>query len=292
MQFKFYILAFLTSCALVACTTDIDIHLDGVKTELVVEGAITTDTTSHVVYLKKTADYFSNKPADVVSGATVTVSDGTTQITLTEDPTHKGAYQTPSGYYGVVGKTYTLTISNVDVDGDGVSETYSASSVISTRPPLEKIAVEKTRIFNRDMWAVKIWMQEPVNEKNYYMGLTYRNNVCTTDSIQEVGKTSDEFFSDSYLNDETFMYFSSEKPDEILHDGDVVMLELCGITKDYLGFLNETEEEFRGRNPLFGGQPANIRTNIQQILPVGGKASPRGYFAAYSVSRATTTYKE
>jgi hypothetical protein len=292
MQFKFYILAFLIGCALTACTTEIDIHLNVVSAELVVEGAITTDTTTHVVYLKKTADYFSNKSAEVVSGAKVTVSDGTTQITLVEDISHKGAYQTPSNYYGVVGKTYTLTVSNVDIDGDGVSETYSASSVISTKPPLEKIAVKKTKIFNKDMWAVKIWMQEPANEKNYYMGLTYKNNVCTTDSIQEVGKTSDEFFDGAYLKDETFMYFSSEKSDEILQNGDVIMFEICGITKDYFGFLKEAEEEFRGRNPLFGGQPANIRTNIKQVLPVGGKASPRGYFAAYSVSRAKTVYKE
>jgi len=41
---------------------------------------------------------------------------------------------------------------------------------------------------------------------------------------------------------------------------------------------------------LFGGQPANIRTNIKQLMPVNSKTRPHGYFAAYPVSRANTIY--
>jgi hypothetical protein len=90
--------------------------------------------------------------------------------------------------------------------------------------------------------------------------------------------------------DETFIYFTDSKQDEKLQQGDKVTLELCGITKDYMDFIQEAQDEFWGRNPLFGGQPANIRTNIIQVLPANGKASPHGYFAAYSVTRATTIY--
>lgn len=292
MQLKYIIPAIVTAIFLSACTTDININLGSVTPGLVVDGCVTTDTMAHTVYLTKTSDYFSDKAAAVVSGAKVTLSDGSSTITLTEDNANKGAYKTPSGYYGVVGRTYTLNISNVDVDGDGVSETYTASSTIQTRPPLEKINVEKTVLFNKDMWAVNIWVQEPANEKNYYMGRLYKNGVCVTDSIQEWGVTNDEFFSGVYLNNVTFMYFNSDKSDEILHNGDQVTFEINGITEDYMGFIKEADDEFKGHNPLFGGQPANIRTNISLVSPSGAATSPHGYFAAYSTARATTTYKE
>ncbi len=292
MRLHYYISAIIAALVLVACTTDIDIKLDGVTPGLVVDGCVTTDTVAHTVFLKKTSDYFSNKAASAVSGATVTLNDGYTTITLTEDPTKKGAYKTPDNYYGVVNRTYTLTITNVDIDGDGVKETYTATSQIPRRPPLEKISVEKTQVFNKDMWAVKIWMQEPANEKNYYMGKLYKNDVCVTDSIQEFGVTNDEFFSGTYLNGTTYMYFSSKKKDEVVSNGDRVMLELSGITDDYKRFIDEASTEFWGRNPLFGGQPSNIRTNIRLVSPSGASTSPHGYFAAYSTIRASTIYKE
>jgi hypothetical protein len=90
---------------------------------------------------------------------------------------------------------------------------------------------------------------------------------------------------------ETFSYFSSDKPDEKLVVGDRVTLELCGVTKDYMEYVQQAQEEFWGRNPLFGGQPANIRTNIKQVVPANSKTSPHGYFAAYSVSWKKAVYQ-
>ena len=75
------------------------------------------------------------------------------------------------------------------------------------------------------------------------------------------------------------------------HAGDKVGLEVCGISKDYYDFIRDIKQESSERNPLFGGQPANVRTNIKQILPVGVTGNPRGYFAAYSISRAQTVFR-
>jgi hypothetical protein len=292
MRLNYYISAIIAALTLAACTTDIDIKLDGATPSLVVDGCVTTDTVAHTVLLKKTADYFSNKAASAVSGATVTLNDGTTTITLAEDPSVKGAYKTPSNYYGVANRTYKLTITNIDIDGDGVKETYEANCQIASRPLLERISVEKTEIFNKDMWAVKVWGKSQANEKNYYMGKLYKNNVCVSDSIQEWGMSNDEFIKDTYLNGITYMYFSSDKKDEILHDNDLIEFEFSGVTEDYKRFVDEAAAEFWGRNPLFGGQPSNIRTNVRLISPSGVSTSPHGFFAAYSIARASVVYKE
>jgi len=272
------------------CTTDITLNLNDTTPELVVEGVITTDTMAHSIHLKKTSHYFSNLPAEAISGATVTLSDGLTTITLLEAELKKGFYQTPSNYYGIEGRTYTLIIDNVDVNGDGVNERYSASCPISRLIPIDSIGVKKERLFQNDMWAVKAWFQDPAGESNYYLVRNYKNDISVSDSIQEWGITDNEFFKGKYLIGETMMYFSSTKKDEKLQTGDKVTLELCSITKDYMGYIQEAQDEFRGRNPLFGGQPANIRTNIKQLLPLKGKAIPHGYFAAYSVFRSNTIY--
>ena len=56
-------------------------------------------------------------------------------------------------------------------------------------------------------------------------------------------------------------------------------------------YIQQAQEEFWGRNPLFGGQQANIRTNIKQVVPANSKTSPHGYFAAYSVSWKKAVYQ-
>jgi len=290
MKFNYIIAGLLLATLFTACTTDITIDLKGTTPELVVEGAITTDTMAHNISLKKTSAYFSNLPAEVITGAIVTLSDGVSTITLAEEDQKKGNYQTPANYYGVAGRTYTLTIDNVDVNADGVKESYTASCPINRTVTVDSIEVKKERLFQTDMWALKASFQDPAGESNYYLVRNYRNNVSVSDSIQEWGITGDEFFNGKYLISETMMYFSSTKKDEVLLKGDTVTLELCAITKDYMEYIQEAQDEFRGRNPLFGGQPANIRTNIKQLLPVNGSGNPHGYFAAYSVSWTNKVY--
>ena len=285
-----YNIALLLAILFTACTTDITLDLKGATPELALEGAITTDTMAHSIYLKKTANFFSNQAAEVIAGAIVTLSDGQNTITLAEDNLKKGIYQTPATYYGVAGRTYTLTIDNVDVNSDGVNEKYMATCPINATIQLDSIDVKKERIFQQDVFSVKAWFQEPADEKNYYLIRLYKNDISISDSIQEWGISDDEFYNGKYITNETMMYFFADKKDELLQKGDKVTLEVSGLTKDYNKYILEVQTEFFGRNPLFGGQPANVRTNIKQVLPVNGTNNPHGYFAAYSVSWAHTVY--
>lgn len=290
MKLTFNIIVVLVAMIFTACTTDITLDLKSTMPELVVEGVITSDTLAHVIQLKKTANYFSNLPTEMISGATVTLNDGLKIIILTEDSLQKGIYQTPANYYGVAGRTYTLTIDNVDMNGDGIKEQYSASCPMNAVAHIDSLAVKKEILFQVNMWAVKVWLQDPAGESNYYLIKTYRNNKLTTDSIQKWRVTNDEFFNGKYLKGETMFYFSNRRKNEKLQAGDLIMLKLGGITKDYMEYIQEAQTEFRGRNPLFGGQPANIRTNIKQVLPLNEKNNVHGYFAAYSVAWAKTVY--
>ena len=290
MKLTYRLAGLLLITLFTGCTTDINLDLKGTSPELVVEGNITTDTMAHIISLKKTSTYFSNLAAQSVSGATVTLSDGLNSIILAEGESKKGEYLTPANYFGVVGRTYTLTIDNVDVNADGVKEQYTASCHMNTQIPIDSIKIMKERLFQQDMWAVKAWFQDPAGENNYYLIRNYRNDISVSDSIQEWGVTDDVFFNGKYILGETMIYYAAQKESEKLKLGDKATLELCAITKDYMEYIGEAQEEYMGRNPLFGGQPANIRTNIKQLLPVNSKTKPHGYFAAYPVSRASLIY--
>lgn len=292
MKSSIFTIFFSVVGLLSSCTEEIKIDLGSSEPELVVEGAISTDTMAHAITLKKTGYYFSNQEAEGIRGAEVLLSDGLSEIMLTESAVKSGTYFTPDDYFGTAGRTYSLTIRNVDVNNDGVKETYVSDCALNAVPPIDSMTVEKKRVFFQDAYAIRISMQEPANVQNYYLFRVWKNDICVSDSINEWGITDDEFFKGKYLINESVMYlFPEEKPDEELIEGDRVKVEMCGISKDYLYFINEVVEEYRGRNPLFGGQPANIRTNIKRTFPESsdGKGA-RGFFAAYAVQWKETVY--
>lgn len=260
-----------------ACTERIDIDVDKSSTRCVIYGEITTDTTSHLVKITRSADYFSNKPAEPISGAVLSISDGTNVFPLTESTTKPGNYYTNSNVYGVPGKTYTLNVSNVDLLGDGVMQSYTAIAELKNVSKLDSVGAEFDKTF--DMWAVKLWALDP-EEDNYYMFKLSINDKLYTDSLINLTVTDDQLFNGNYTNG-IQIFFLEEK--DTLDLGDKITVEGCGITKDYYNFISEAQTLIRGQDPLFSGPPANVRSNINN--------NALGYFAAYSIARSSDVVK-
>jgi len=63
-----------------SCTEKIELELDSTFERLVVEGHITTDTTSHWVRLTHSKDYYSSQPSSLISYAQVELTDGSLSI--------------------------------------------------------------------------------------------------------------------------------------------------------------------------------------------------------------------
>jgi len=182
-----------------SCTEDYPIDLSGVEPMLVVSGSISTDTMTHTVILTKSQDYFENKPFEGISSATVTISDGSKEFILLEDPNKKGYYRTAKNVFGEVGKTYTLSISNVDINKDGVYETYTASSKLNFVPSIDSIEIEKTRRFSQTQWVIKMTTTDPGDTRDFYLLKILKNNVLISDSLEEWGISDDEFFNGKTL---------------------------------------------------------------------------------------------
>ncbi len=281
MKILKYILPCLLGLIFVQCTEKINIKLDSTSARLVVDGAITTDTVAHKIKLSTSTDYFYNEPAPAVTGALVSINDGTSTIILTENPVGSGSYETLSTFFGVPGRVYKLHIELKEaLNGQRI---YDATETMPKHVKIDSIQMEfKEDIFKKGAWQTKLYAQDPLDE-NFYSFRGYRNNVLVTDSLNRVITTDDKLFNGRYTNGIAVLYWNQNMNWEVINTGDRIKLQLGTITKNYYNFIQELQLEVGEKNPLFSGPPANVRTNISN----GGV----GYFAAYATSYATTKIK-
>jgi hypothetical protein len=284
IQIKKYVLLLgIGIIILQSCTEPIDIELDSTYSRLVVWGAITTDTTQHSVTLSRSADYFIDGPSPPISGASVTISDGERNFVLLENDTVPGLYQTSTDVYGIPNRTYKLAISNVDIDEDGEMESYFAESRLNPVNSIDSIQVVYKEYYQGfDGWEIRLFAWDSP-QRDVYLFRALKNGVMMSDTLTEWQFESDEFFNGKYTNGITTYVLSGTKEEERLVPGDEVTFEVAGITEDYMSFLIECFVEYFPSIPLFSGPPANIRTNVS-----GGAV---GYFAAYSIERASRVYQ-
>ena len=264
-----------------SCTEKMEIELDDTYTRLVVEGRFSTDTTIHTVRLTKSSSYFYNQAPPPVSNALITISDGNTTITLNENATKPGIYETPVNTFGKIGSTYKLLIKNVDINNDGIMEEYDATSTIYPINQIDSISTKYYTDF--EAWEIKCFVQDPPTE-DYYLFHIYKNNVLMTDTLTEPLVVDDKLYNGNYTNGIGVGYLRDEKSGERGYLGDSIRLETWRIDKNFFKFVSEYKDALRTQTPLFSGPPANVKGNVSN--------GAIGYFAAYSVSKASTTIKE
>jgi hypothetical protein len=268
----------LVALSVSACTERIDIDLDEQEyARIVVEGAITTDTTEHLVMLTKTSDYFHNEPPEPVSGAEVVIYNDSENYPLIEKPVNSGMYYTDPDVFGTVGREYHLKIMLEEPVG-GYSE-YEAVSTIYPINQIDSIALA----FHPDwgtagFWEVKCYVWDPPTE-DFYMFHVYRNGQPCNDTITDVFVVDDLAYNGNYTNGIGVAFLNQAYQHQRLFPGDLVTLRISRITREYAMFLTEVQQEVNFSMPLFSGPPANVKGNISN----GGI----GAFAAFSSSYAS-----
>ncbi len=277
---KYILIVIMAQAFFPACTEIVDFNLEEAgESRLVVFGEITNEPKAHAVYLSKSTPYFYNEESPAVLGAMVTINDGEETIELTEDPAEAGTYLTPEDYAGVPGRTYQLSIQNVDVDNNGTTETYSAETVMKNTVLVEGVNV--TYNSRWEGWEVQLFAHEPGETTDFYLFKVYKNGILYTDTISNYWTTDDKFFNGSAINGARVQYFDEEN-EEVVNPGDVVTLEMAGITEGYYDFINGLIQEVSDKVPIFSGPSANVKGNISN--------NALGYFAVISVSRGSYTY--
>lgn len=276
---KNLILLFVSLLILSSCTERIDIELDSTYERLVVEGHITSDTTTHWVRLTHSTDYFNGQAATVINDAEVFLGNGSQEIQLTQNPEKPGYYETPEDFFGMPETNYTVDIKLAEKVGE--FENYSATSELRPVGSIDSIQL----VYNEDWegYEVRIFAWEPPTT-DWYMFQVLKNGVMITDTIDEFWTSDDRFFNGNYTHGIMVGFLSADDPTEKPEPGDVITLKMSGITQDYYNFIIQLQDQtFEYRNPLFSGPPANVITNIEHAT---------GFFAAYSSVYSSTIYEE
>jgi len=264
------------------CTERIDVEVGSSYARLVVEGYISTDTAQHHVRLTKSGDYFYNKPAMPVKGATISISDGENVEILTESIENPGLYLTDPSYYGVPGNTYTLTISQVDIDDNGETEEYTASSELRPVNSVDSIQLENMSGNDFNIYEILLFAWDPP-VKNFYSFRVMRNGKMISDSLHEMIVQDDMLFNGNYAYGIPAQFLDQSEKDESIYLGDTITLEINGITEEYYNFILEAQSEIFYQTPIFSGPPANISSNISN--------GALGFFTAYSITRKSVIFK-
>ena len=235
---------------------------------LVVEGSFTNEYKTHRVVLSLSEDYFYNKPTPGVSGAVLTISDGSNLIDMVEYPAGSGVYETIDKVAGIPGKTYTLSI-DLDEPVNGVTH-YQATEKMVQGLQIDSIfaSIYKNPLSfeEKDSLLVIITVlgQDPPQTENYYEMNLYINNRLIQDTIDEVIVLDDkEGINGQYVS--SFFFIEQVEP------GDTVGFEMVSVGRDYFDFVNSVRDlASQSYDPFdMTGPPANAIGNIEGAPAIG-----------------------
>ena len=270
-----------------SCSKEVKIDIPGFDEQIVIDGSIETGRPA-IIFLSNSRDIYA--PTDIdsylngfISGATVTVSNGSITDTLTEICTdnlpagfesiaeeffglpidqlvnlHLCAYVS-TGLVGEVGKTYTLKVIHND-------KTYTSSTKIENPTALDNFFwKEQTNLPGYGFSWAKI-TDSPV------MGDAYRWEVKNLGDLF-YSKPFQPFTDDRFYNGLTFE-FSVENPmsfrDSTIEDqyrgyyklGDTIVVKFSKLgKKEFQFFEKKYNQIYSGGNPF--ATPTNIPTNIE-----------------------------
>ena len=265
----------ITIFALASCQKEVHINLGTSATQIVVEGAIETNVPPYVI-LTSTIGFFSNIDLGTlqnsfIHGANITVSDGSSTVTLKEYSIDTGnnnkfyVYTVDTSnlsniMYGQVGKFYTLTINYNGIVYTSVTKIPNPKGVDSIWFGTPTFKNDKTPDSAVELFAN---YTDPDTPGNYVRYFTKRNNELYYPSgIFDDGlvngkniRNIDLFagYDDSLnVNGDSLRYF---------YPGDVVTLKWCEIDKGVYDFWNSYNYASNAIGNPFAS-PINLKTNI------------------------------
>lgn len=276
---KYIVLLLLFILVFTSCEDVIPVKMNKEDIGLFAVEAKITTRDEPFVFLSKGIPVSEDNPFPGISNALVTITDDAQAaniVTLVEDTARAGYYIVPKDkmYYGVAGRTYTVTIETQGV-------TLSATDKLSTVEPIDSIQVRPSLRGDNRFLGVFTYGQETPGVGNYYKWDIYVNDTLLNDA-QNLAIASDELVDGNYVNSlEIFTDFHdpNDKSERKLKYMDTVYVKQTSISEFaynfYYQMLNQSSTGF-----LFSVPPANIKGNFTGS---NGK-TVLGLFTAHDVS--------
>jgi len=277
MNRTFKYLVLLIGLILLSCTDVIEVEVPYAGSRLVIEASLDWEKGSfgnrQTIKLSESIPYFDTTTSDIVTGASVKViSDLDGKIVEFVDQ-NDGNYTTLS-FRPIPNGTYTLEVVYK-------GETYIAIETL--KPVVDILDVNRSTQngFDKNAIEVNIYFDDPAEVENYYL-VSFQAQDDLFPALLDI---SDEFTNG---NEITVFYEKIENDrtgETELQPGDVVDIELYGVSKTYFNYIRLLIEQSASRGDPFSSVPAPLKGNCANLNNPDNFAY--GYFRLTQVDRIT-----
>jgi hypothetical protein len=283
------IIALFFTALIFSCTEDTTISTEDSAYVPIIYGTITDQNIRQQIQVSSSSGYFDKEANKRITNAIVTLKEDSALIShsyvMTQDSVGSGIYATQYPMRGKPGWTYRLSVA-MDFNNDGSNEEYTAECKMPESLKVDSFNISKKEVGEYTLYSLNISAQDNGDEANYYMG-KYSINGLMYNKISKYIMFNDVSLNGEYVKNLSVWNFNdigdkSKFSDDDAKDmvflsaGDSMVVEFSNISKAYFNFINECASQKNGSNPMFGGPPANISTNISN--------GARGFFTVYGVS--------
>lgn len=269
----------LLTLILVSCSDVIDVPVQMAPTRLVVEASIDwekgTTGNEQSIRLSTSTAFFNTTGNTAVAGASVIISNDANGDEFLFVDQNNGEYVT-SEFVPILGQSYTLVIIH-----DG--ETYVAQETLNSVTDITDIYQGREDGFDDEELEIHIEFTDPAEEANYYLFRFQKEGNLLPEF--EVG--NDEFVNGNEID---WWYEVQEDEDtdkvDVLQPGDVVSIEMRGISSAYNDYMEILIEQIGGVG-LFQATPVAVRGNCVNLTNPDNYA--HGYFRLTEVNKTSYT---
>lgn len=272
----------MVAVLMAACEDPISVDLNTAAPRLVVEASLDwqkgTSGNEQTIKLSTSTPYFDTEIVNDVIGATVSVTNTSTQQIVVFQDQNNGLYTTTS-FEPILNDTYNLEIGYNN-------ETYSATEVLTPVSEIVEVTQSLEGGFDDEILDVNIFFMDPVDQENYYL-----IRFIEDGDLFPILETESDQFSNGNLMDEFFEKDGDTgTQEEAFEVGDEIAISLYGISERYFDYIDLLIEQYDSGGDPFSTTPSRVKGNC--LNRTNPKNYAFGYFRVTEVDEVIYTIQE
>ncbi len=266
---------------LTSCEDVIDVPVQTAATRLVIEASMDwekgTAGNEQSIKLSTSTAFFDTSSTTAATGASVIVTNDTSGESFVFTDQNNGEYTTTE-FVPMIGQSYTMEVIYN-------RETYSANETLNAVPEITDLFQDREDGFNDEDLELHVVFTDPPEEGNSYLFIFQKKGEL----LPELEVGYDEFVNGNEID----WWYELEDDedtdrDETLKPGDVVDIEMYGISEAYKDYMEILIDQIGGVG-LFEATPVSVKGNcVNQTNP---ENYAHGYFRLTEVNKTSYTFE-
>tara|TARA_B110000037_G_scaffold142260_1_gene160942 strand:- start:8395 stop:9282 length:888 start_codon:yes stop_codon:yes gene_type:complete len=270
----------VTGFFIISCTEVIDLEVTEAAPRLVIEASLDwnkgTMGNEQNIQLSTSTPYFDSNSIEIVTGATVVVTNMNNGTIFNFVDQNNGNYYTDS-FIPIRNDTYKLEVLYNN-------ETYLAEEIMTPVADIEALFQSTENGFDDEVLEVNLRYIDPAGIDNYYLFRLQKEGAL----LPDLRDMSDEFTD----GNSTTLFFELIEDEEINQEafvaGDKAIIHFYGISKRYFNYIRLLIAQNESGGP-FSTIPVPLRGNCTNMTNEDNYAF--GYFRASQVVKTTYTFE-